>query len=242
MTLPGYVVPGQTIVAKNDNEFPRYASGCGTEISEQGISAMILGKLVVEKQKDGNKWRIDIINEFSNPYAQIPAPPTGNSVRGTSQLPQVGDVVYAKVLRLSQQQVNLDIIAVENKGNTAKDNGVGQFASSIGSVHPASGNGDRISELGEGYGAVIRIQDIRASERDKIQLLNQFAPGDLVRASVLSLGDESNYYLSTIRNDLGVVFARDELTGAQLVPLDWQTMIDPTSGMTYPRKCANPFI
>lgn len=237
-------MPGQLIVGKKDREYYKYTCGSGTEETDRGICAMILGKLVAEEEEGTKppKWRVDIINEFRNPYAQVPAPATGNSKRSTSQLPQVGDVVYARVLRLGQQQVNLEITAVENKGITTKDNGVGQFASCVGSVHPSTGTGDKSSELGEGFGAVIRIQDIRASERDKIKLIEQFSPGDMVRASVLSVGDESRYYLSTVRNDLGVVFAKDPVSHNQLVPLDWQTMVDPASGTTYARKCANPFV
>jgi len=240
MVLPGYVVPGQVVCEKEDAEYSKYIAGSGVEVTERGLVATILGKLVATSE--GSKWKVEIVNEFRNPYAQIPTKHTGNSKRSTSQLPQVGDAVYAKVLRMNQQQVTLDIIAVENKGLTTSDNGVGSTASAVGSVHPPSGSGDRSAELDEGYGAVIRVQDIRASQRDKIKVYEQFSPGDLVRASVLSLGDEQHYYLSTIRNDLGVIFATDHRTGDQLVPLDWQTMLNPKTGTTFPRKCANPFV
>lgn len=35
-----------------------------------------------------------------------------------------------------------------------------------------------------------------------------FHPGDIVRAEVLSLGDARSYYLSTAKNELGVVYAK----------------------------------
>lgn len=244
MVFPGFVTPGQLVVGRSDPHFAEYVVGSGLEIGDRGITATILGKLQATEQTStkASKWILSISNEFKNPYAQIPSTPSGNSKRSTSQLPQVGDIVYARVLRLQLQQVYLDIIAVENKGLAVTDSGVGIFASAVGSVHPSSGHGEKVSELGEGYGAIIRVQDIRATERDRIKLAEQFVPGDLVRASVLSIGDENHYYLSTIQNDLGVIFAKNPDTGVQLLPLDWQRMIDPSNGISYARKCANPFV
>jgi exosome complex component CSL4 len=69
---------------------------------------------------------------------------------------------------------------------------------------------------------------------------NCFKPGDIVRATVLSLGDGNNYYLSTARNDLGVVFAKSA-AGQQMYALDWETMKCSVTGKTESRKCAKPF-
>ena len=55
-----------------------------------------------------------------------------------------------------------------------------------------------------------RVQDIRATEKDKVQVYRSFRPGDIVRAQVISLGDARSYYLATTKNDLGVIFARSE--------------------------------
>jgi len=61
---------------------------------------------------------------------------------------------------------------------------------------------------GDTFPGVIRVQDVRATEKDKVRIAASFKPGDIVRATVISLGDQSNYYLSTGRNELGVVVAR----------------------------------
>lgn len=53
----------------------------------------------------------------------------------------------------------------------------------------------------------IRTQDVRAVEKDKVKIYNSFRPGDIVRAEVISLGDARSYYLSTAKNELGVIFA-----------------------------------
>lgn len=42
----------------------------------------------------------------------------------------------------------------------------------------------------------------------QVELYSCFRPGDLVRAEVISLGDSRSYYLSTAKNDLGVVYAK----------------------------------
>lgn len=52
-----------------------------------------------------------------------------------------------------------------------------------------------------------RTQDVRAVEKDKVKIYNSFRPGDIVRAEVISLGDARSYYLSTAKNELGVIFA-----------------------------------
>lgn len=89
---------------------------------------------------------------------------------------------------------------------------------------------------GDGFGAIIRVQDVRLTEVPNIY--NSFRPGDVVRAEVLSLGDKRYYYLSTARNDLGVVGAKCALSGAQMVAASWSTMRCPKSGVTELRKVA----
>ena len=49
---------------------------------------------------------------------------------------------------------------------------------------------------------------MRATEADKVEVYSSFRPGDLVRAEVVSLGDARSYFLSTARNELGVVYAK----------------------------------
>ncbi|EJT99795.1 hypothetical protein DACRYDRAFT_55085 [Dacryopinax primogenitus] len=91
----------------------------------------------------------------------------------------------------------------------------------------------------EEFTGIIRTQDIRATERDKLRMGDCFRGGDVVRALVLSLGDQRNYYLSTARNDLGVVFATSE-AGGIMQPINWQEMRCPRTGQIEKRKCAKP--
>ncbi|KAJ3339998.1 Exosome complex component CSL4 [Gonapodya sp. JEL0774] len=59
----------------------------------------------------------------------------------------------------------------------------------------------------EDFQGIIRLQDVRATEKDKVRIDRAFRPGDIVRARVISLGDARSYYLSTAENSLGAVFA-----------------------------------
>lgn len=56
----------------------------------------------------------------------------------------------------------------------------------------------------------------------------------------ISLGDQSNYYLSTARNELGVVMATSE-KGNAMYPVSWREFRDPVSGEMEVRKVAKPF-
>jgi hypothetical protein len=60
---------------------------------------------------------------------------------------------------------------------------------------------------------MIRMQDVRMVEKDKVKLFNCFRPGDIVKAKIISLGDARSYYLSTAENSLGVIWAESEAGG-----------------------------
>jgi exosome complex component CSL4 len=86
---------------------------------------------------------------------------------------------------------------------------------------------------------LIRVQDVRATEKDKVKIHESFKPGDIVRAQVISLGDQANYYLSTAANDLGVIMATSE-AGNDMVPASWKEYKDPATGASELRKVAKP--
>lgn len=83
-------------------------------------------------------------------------------------------------------------------------------------------------------------QDVRATEKDAVRMERSYVPGDVVRATVISLGDAQSYYLSTARNELGVVAAAPSVHGGQLVPVSWEEMQCTRTGDREYRKCAKP--
>ncbi|KAJ8596992.1 hypothetical protein M405DRAFT_804619 [Rhizopogon salebrosus TDB-379] len=92
---------------------------------------------------------------------------------------------------------------------------------------------------GEEFNGVIRTQDVRATEKDKVKIGDCFRGGDIVKGIVISLGDARSYYISTARNDLGVIFGTSE-AGASMEPVSWQEMRCPKTGRIEKRKCAKP--
>lgn len=119
---------------------------------------------------------------------------------------------------------------------------------------PSTGGSGAAASGNDGYTGVIRAQDVRlaataaaaapdttAAGNSGFKMSECFRLGDLVRAEVLSLGDARSYYLTTAaRNELGVVSARSERTGEELVPVSWREMRDPTTGEVERRKVAKP--
>lgn len=80
-------------------------------------------------------------------------------------------------------------------------------------------------------------RDVRQFEIDTVEIYNSFRPGDIVRALVISRGDARSYYLSTARNDLGVVSAPGR-GGRAMIPLSWDTMQCPVTLAKEKRKVA----
>ena len=124
-------------------------------------------------------------------------------------LPQIGSVVTCKITGITARFAKCLIIAVNNK---------------------------RVSEPFRG---IIRKEDVRAKDIEKVEIQKCFRPGDFVLASVLSLGDASSYLLSTAENGFGVVLARSE-AGELMLPISWQEMQCPLTYVKEFRKVARP--
>ena len=132
------------------------------------------------------------------------------SARSTAGLvPRIGAVVTGRVVKVTPRLARVEILCVDGKA------------------------------LPEGavFSGVIRAQDVRATLIDSVEMYKAYRPGDIVVASVLSLGDRRSYQLTTARNELGVVFARS-VVGAAMVPTSWETMQCPKTNMIEYRKVA----
>ena len=120
----------------------------------------------------------------------------------------VGQLVTARVLRVGQQRADVSILLAED------------------------------TALPEPLPALIRREDVRAVEADKVQLPDCFRPADILRARVISLGDSRSYFLSTARDDLGVIVARSE-AGAVMTAVSWREMQCPKTRAKEPRKVSD---
>ncbi|KGK39108.1 hypothetical protein JL09_g1780 [Pichia kudriavzevii] len=215
--LPGSNVRLETILFNNDR-IPTLVSTTA-------------GRVEIIDDKDNENTKIVKVFAYKDPqYKQGELHLDDIKCRSYKAVtPQVNDVVLARVTKITHLRVNVEILSVLPKGQEENvNNGKLQLLNLL----PA--------ESGEYFKALIRSQDVRSTERDSVKTWECYQPGDIIRAVVLSLGDGASFYLSTARNDLGVVFARNE-DGELLYPLDWETMLAPGSGEIEKRKCAKPF-
>jgi exosome complex component CSL4 len=127
-----------------------------------------------------------------------------------NQVLRVGHTITGRVTRVNARMASIDILCVRDE------------------------------PLKEKHTGLIRKEDVRSVETDKVEICKCFRPGDLVRASVISLGDSRAYYLTTAKEELGVVMAKSA-AGATMLPLSWQEMECPVSRTKEPRKVARVF-
>lgn len=122
-------------------------------------------------------------------------------------VPEPGCTVLARVKKVMAKMASADIMCVGDKS------------------------------VREKFTGMIRQQDVRATEIDKVDMHASFRAGDIVRAVVLSLGDARAYYLSTAKNELGVVSAESS-AGETMIPISWTEMQCPVTGQIEQRKVA----
>ncbi|TVY15941.1 Exosome complex component CSL4 [Lachnellula arida] len=208
-------VPGQLL-----GEISEYLPGPGTHILNTSLYASILGPITTtapSKPAGPQKRLTKITSTAPAPLPTISiernissAKDKDGGSKGKEILPEVNSTVLCRVTRITPRQASVAILVV---GETVLD--------------------------GEWQG-LIRVQDVRATEKDKVKIFESFRPGDIVRAVVISLGDQSNYYLSTASNNLGVIMATSE-AGNAMYPVSWKEYKDPETGASESRKVAKPF-
>lgn len=258
--LPSLAVPGQRLGPTST-----YAAGPGTHIQNAFICASIAGPVVVDPAKDKTKAKSLIT--VSRNYSALP---TGSQVNGVSgfgvkpspsttsaaigvpskgklrynTLPAVDSIVLARVTRVQKRQATVSILVVLDDTATAENAHPSATASdndNIASILASPANLENQNNSDElRFQALIRKEDVRAVEKDRVVMEEMFRVGDIVRGKVISLGDQSFYYLTTARNDLGVVMARSE-AGNMMFPVSWREMRDPLTGVGESRKVARPF-
>ncbi|KAK3213755.1 hypothetical protein GRF29_28g839292 [Pseudopithomyces chartarum] len=190
-----------------------YAPGPGTHMHEAAVYASVAGEVVTAPSPNPATTKLPLLSV---------TPPRARSFNDNSPnvLPEVDSHVLARITRLGARFASADIlvIAPSSASDLAADATV--------CTTP--------------FGAQIRREDIRATEKDKVTIQDSFRVGDLIRAVVISLGDQGGYYLSTAKNELGVVVARGD-DGDVLVPVSWKEVRDMRTGKGEARKVAKPF-
>ncbi|KAL8839885.1 MAG: hypothetical protein Q9170_001565 [Blastenia crenularia] len=213
MSLPALALPGQLLGPSNS-----YTPGPGTHLHASSIYASLAGRPIITTPfKSSSVKPILTIPRLPSTSTSADHGPVSERVSNTNALPRVGDVVVGRVTRCMLKQVNLAVLVVYDGGD----------------------GGEGIVCADEVQG-VVRREDVRATEKEKVVVGEGFRVGDLVRAVVISLGDQSNYYLTTAKNELGVIMAKSE-DGNTMYPISWKEFKDPVAGETETRKVAKPF-
>ncbi|KAK4104684.1 hypothetical protein N658DRAFT_417961 [Parathielavia hyrcaniae] len=214
-TPPTLAIPGQLLGPAS-----RYQPGPGTHLHESNLHASLVGQVHITQPARalGPAKRLTKITPAPAP-AELPtlsvtpatqlASAPSREKKKREVLPEVGNVVLCRVIRITPRQAVVAILVC----------------------------GDTVLEAE--WQGLIRVQDVRATEKDRVKIYESFRPGDVVRAEVISLGDQTNYYLSTTRNELGVISAVSE-AGNTMVPVSWKELMDPKSGLMELRKVAQP--
>jgi len=150
-------------------------------------------------------------------------------------LPAVGAQVYAKIIAVQRQQALCEIRVICPPAASALPSLATDTPSLVANTGPAA-----MHALVTPFRGIIRAQDVRATEKDKVKLNECFRVGDIVRAVVISLGDQGGYYLSTAGNEYGVVMAWSKDVGNLCVPVSWCEVVDGVTGAKEARKVAKP--
>lgn len=122
-------------------------------------------------------------------------------------IPNVNDIVIAKIIKIQQRFAQAEIICINDKPL----------------LHFCIG--------------IIREQDVRELDTDSVQIWKCFRPSDIIKAKIISLGNQNDYYLSTSAPQFGVISATSSL-GHTMKPIAWNKMQDMTTNIIESRKVA----
>ena len=161
------------------------------------------------------------------------------------------DIIYSSLWgRVQKEKKDTEKMRISTIHFKRKEDGVGMTAPSINSivvgrvlnVNPRFCKVEIMSVastvLLEPLRGILRREDVRATEKDSVEMYRSFKPKDFIKARVTGLGDAQGYVLSTAENELGVIHAVSQERGVLLIPISWFEMQCPKSGKIEHRKVA----
>lgn len=198
MEEPRQVYPGDCLGSAKE-----FSSGNGTYVKDGQIYSSLVGRLMTShshshsqlssqsqsQSQSGSSSMSSTGGSAARPLLHIvpdhhhrhqqqsQSPHCSSSSHGKASdyILRIGDTVLCQVTRVNYNQAFVEVIMV----------------------------GDLL--LSFPIKAVIRKEDIREKEVDKVIIPELLKPRDTVRAMVISLGDNKHYYLSIARSGLGVI-------------------------------------
>lgn len=152
-------VPSTALPGKILGPVTRYASGLGTHIHQGNIVSSLMGHVSISQPSKpaGPVKRLNKLTAAASIPAELATISVTRHGRKREILPDVGNVVLTRVLRLMPKQA---IVVIQQVGETV---------------------------LQTEWQGVIRVQDVRATEKDKVKVHESFKPGDIVKAQVVRL-------------------------------------------------------
>lgn len=186
--------------------------GPGTHVQNGQIIASIAG---VVKHTTNNRDTSSKSRSTQTISVALDLNTNSSDVHATPRLPTVGAIVYGRITVVQRVQALCVILALQSS--------------------PAA----EVSTCEWPLRGILRSQDVRMTEKDRVKMHESVAVGDIVRAEVVSLGDQGGYYLSTAGNELGVVMAWSKM-GNVCVPVSWKEVADEVTGVREERKVAKP--
>lgn len=138
----------------------KYIPGPGIHVRDANLYASLLGTVAVaqpDKAPGPSKRLNRIISSQTGPLPTISVSrPGAVHEKQREVLPEVGNIVLCRVTRIQPRQATVAILVV----------------------------GDSVLEAD--WQGIIRVQDVRATEKDRVKIYESFRPGDIVRAQVVS--------------------------------------------------------
>lgn len=206
-------IPGQVI-----GQILSHLSGPGTHVADSKIYASIIGPVTtIPKSHSSNKPTLAILRSALLTQE-------GENEDKDETLPGVGDVVICRVIRVQQRQAVCSIVVVNPIPDSPAPANLPHIPTTIDEVR---------------FQAILRREDVRLTEKDRIAMNDMFRVGDFIKAQVINLGDERSFYISTAGNEYGVIMARSE-NSHPMVPRSWKDMMDSETGKVELRKVAKP--
>lgn len=149
-------IPSVALPGKVLGPVTKFAPGAGTHAYEGNVVSSLLGQVTVTPAAKGPGPQ-KRLNKITAPTSEeLATISVSRHGRKREILPDVDNIVLARVLRLMPKQA---IVVIQQVGDTV---------------------------LQTEWQGLIRVQDVRATEKDKVKIYESFKPGDIVRAQVVS--------------------------------------------------------
>jgi exosome complex component CSL4 len=204
------ILPGELL-----GSMGKLTPGVGTYVHDGQIFAASTGMMqtVATRDPDNKSRKINTVSIIID--SDLEAASGSSNSRSTQILPSVGATIYARITTVQRQQALCSILALQSISSGP------------------------VTACAWPFRGILRSQDVRMTEKDRVKMNASVAVGDVIRAEVVSLGDQGGYYLSTAGNEFGVVMAWSK-AGNVCVPISWKEVLDEKTGQKEERKVAKP--